>query len=548
MSYEVLARKYRPTNFNEVVGQEHIVQAISNGISQDRIHQAYIFAGTRGVGKTTLARILAKCLNCQSQENPTSTPCDNCANCEEIRIGRHLDFLEVDAASKTGVDDMRDLLETVQYKPSQGRYKIYLIDEVHMLSTSSFNALLKTLEEPPAHIIFIFATTNPDKIPKTVQSRCLQLNLKTVGGPVLSGHLKKIIDLESIPYDEESVELICNSAKGSVRDALTLLDQAIAHGNGELKSIDVKKLLGTIDDSLLISLINSVVDGDGEGAFNHLYKIEELSPEYEAILKSIISILHKTSLEQVLCNSKDSAIKDLANRVDEEFCQLLYEIAVNAYSKFHVHPSAKESLEICLLRMLAFNPLHKIDQSPTRAPVEEKKNLKTESLSKSSKSELQPEVKVVEAIHESKTPVILKEINTKAPPVINGKIINSSESWVSFFDSLDISVFARSYFGYLSYASYENNTLILVGLDEENKIPDNIFSEFKSACMSILGDDLDIKVEHGHADSSPLGIKDIEAANKQTIAEENITQDASIQNFLKKFDGSIKDGSIKPIT
>ena len=548
MSYEVLARKYRPTNFNEVVGQEHIVQAISNGISQDRIHQAYIFAGTRGVGKTTLARILAKCLNCQSQENPTSTPCDNCANCEEIRIGRHLDFLEVDAASKTGVDDMRDLLETVQYKPSQGRYKIYLIDEVHMLSTSSFNALLKTLEEPPAHIIFIFATTNPDKIPKTVQSRCLQLNLKTVGGPVLSGHLKKIIDLESIPYDEESVELICNSAKGSVRDALTLLDQAIAHGNGELKSIDVKKLLGTIDDSLLISLINSVVDGDGEGAFNHFYKIEELSPEYEAILKSIISILHKTSLEQVLCNSKDSAIKDLANRVDEEFCQLLYEIAVNAYSKFHVHPSAKESLEICLLRMLAFNPLHKIDQSPPRAPVEEKKNLKTESLSKSSKSELQPEVKVVEAIHESKTPVILKEINTKAPPVINGKIINSSESWVSFFDSLDISVFARSYFGYLSYASYENNTLILVGLDEENKIPDNIFSEFKSACMSILGDDFDIKVEHGHADGSPLGIKDIEAANKQTIAEENITQDASIQNFLKKFDGSIKDGSIKPIT
>ena len=548
MSYEVLARKYRPTNFNEVVGQEHIVQAISNGISQDRIHQAYIFAGTRGVGKTTLARILAKCLNCQSQENPTSTPCDNCANCEEIRIGRHLDFLEVDAASKTGVDDMRDLLETVQYKPSQGRYKIYLIDEVHMLSTSSFNALLKTLEEPPAHIIFIFATTNPDKIPKTVQSRCLQLNLKTVGGPVLSGHLKKIIDLESIPYDEESVELICNSAKGSVRDALTLLDQAIAHGNGELKSIDVKKLLGTIDDSLLISLINSVVDGDGEGAFNHLYKIEELSPEYEAILKSIISILHKTSLEQVLCNSKDSAIKDLANRVDEEFCQLLYEIAVNAYSKFHVHPSAKESLEICLLRMLAFNPLHKIDQSPPSAPVEEKKNLKTESLSKSSKSELQPEVKVVEAIHESKTPVILKEINTKAPPVINGKIINSSESWVSFFDSLDISVFARSYFGYLSYESYENNMLILVGLNEENKIPDNIFSEFKSACMSILGDDLDIKVEHGHADSSPLGIKDIEAANKQTIAEENITQDASIQNFLKKFDGSIKDGSIKPIT
>ena len=548
MSYEVLARKYRPTNFNEVVGQEHIVQAISNGISQDRIHQAYIFAGTRGVGKTTLARILAKCLNCQSKEKPTSTPCDNCVNCEEIRIGRHLDFLEIDAASKTGVDDMRDLLETVQYKPSQGRYKIYLIDEVHMLSTSSFNALLKTLEEPPAHIVFIFATTNPDKIPKTVQSRCLQLNLKTVGGPVLSRHLKKIIDLESIPYDEESIELICNSAKGSVRDALTLLDQAIAHGNGELKSVDVKKLLGTIDNSLLISLINSVIDGDGEEAFNHLYKIEELSPEYETILKSIISILHKTSLEQVLRNSNDSEIKGLANKIDEEFCQLLYEIAVNAYSKFHVHPSAKESLEICLLRMLAFNPLHKIDQSSSRALAEEKKNLKTENLPESSKEVLKSEVKVVEDTHEPKTPVIAKQIDVITPLPINTKIINSSKSWVSFFDSLDISVFARSYFGYLSFESYEDNILTLVGLDEGNKIPDNIFSEFKLACKSTLGDKLDINVEHGQAKSSPLGIKDNEEVNKQKNAEENIAQDTSIQNFLKKFDGSIKDGSIKPST
>ena len=182
MSYEVLARKYRPTNFEEVVGQDHIVQAISNGISQERIHQSYIFSGTRGVGKTTLARILAKCLNCMSFDNPTSKPCDKCVNCNEIKIGRSLDFLEIDAASKTGIDDMRDLLETVPQSPTQGRYKVYLIDEVHMLSKSSFNALLKTLEEPPSHVVFIFATTNPEKIPKTVQSRCLQLNLKTVGG------------------------------------------------------------------------------------------------------------------------------------------------------------------------------------------------------------------------------------------------------------------------------------------------------------------------------------------------------------------------------
>ena len=299
MSYEVLARKYRPTNFEEVVGQEHIVQAIANGISQERIHQSYIFSGTRGVGKTTLARILAKCLNCMSFDNPTSKPCDECTNCNEIKIGRSLDFLEIDAASKTGIDDMRDLLETVPQSPTQGRYKVYLIDEVHMLSKSSFNALLKTLEEPPAHVVFIFATTNPEKIPKTVQSRCLQLNLKTVGGSVLTNHLKKILDLESISYDQESIELIGSSAEGSVRDALTLLDQAIAHGNGSLEAGKVGALLGTIDNTLLISLLESIIDGNGELAFSYLYKIEELSPEYDAILKNIISIIHQMSLHQM---------------------------------------------------------------------------------------------------------------------------------------------------------------------------------------------------------------------------------------------------------
>lgn len=222
MSYEVLARKYRPSNFEEVVGQPHIIQAIVNSIASNKIHQAYIFSGTRGVGKTTLARILSKCLNCLSSEEPVTKPCDKCTVCDEIKNGRHLDFLEIDAASKTGVDDMRELLDTVQYKPSSGRYKIYLIDEVHMLSTSSFNALLKTLEEPPAHVIFIFATTDPEKIPKTVQSRCLQLNLKTINKDDLEMHLQNVINSEQIEHDKNSLSLISESAQGSVRDALTL--------------------------------------------------------------------------------------------------------------------------------------------------------------------------------------------------------------------------------------------------------------------------------------------------------------------------------------
>ena len=538
MSYEVLARKYRPANFEEVVGQEHIVQAISNGISQERIHQSYIFSGTRGVGKTTLARILAKCLNCLSVESPTAKPCDNCTNCNEIKLGRNLDFLEIDAASKTGIDDMRDLLETVPQSPSSGRYKVYLIDEVHMLSKSSFNALLKTLEEPPSHVVFIFATTNPEKIPKTVQSRCLQLNLKTVGGSILTNHLKKIIELEDISYDQESIELIASSASGSVRDALTLLDQAIAHGNGVLDSNNVNQLLGTIDNTLLMSLLDSIIDGSGEEAFNCLYKIEELSPEYEMILKNIISIIHQISLHQVLRDSKDQSIDELASKIDPEFCQLLYEIAVNSYSKFSVHPNAKEALEICMLRMLAFNPLHKIEESNAkRMPINtgEKKTLKIDTPKaknfKEDKQEISKEV-----------PQVDKSVSSDNQ-VIN---IATKNEWVAFFNSLNLSPFARNYFGYLSFKELSGNTLTLNTNDEENTIPENVFKEFSLICKEKLKYDVEIKIEHGDASSSPINLHNKHEAESQNKAKKSISSNQSIQNFLKKHKGNIDEGSIKP--
>ena len=538
MSYEVLARKYRPANFEEVVGQEHIVQAISNGISQERIHQSYIFSGTRGVGKTTLARILAKCLNCLSVESPTAKPCDNCTNCNEIKLGRNLDFLEIDAASKTGIDDMRDLLETVPQSPSSGRYKVYLIDEVHMLSKSSFNALLKTLEEPPSHVVFIFATTNPEKIPKTVQSRCLQLNLKTVGGSILTNHLKKIIELEDISYDQESIELIASSASGSVRDALTLLDQAIAHGNGVLDSNNVNQLLGTIDNTLLMSLLDSIIDGSGEEAFNCLYKIEELSPEYEMILKNIISIIHQISLHQVLRDSKDQSIDELASKIDPEFCQLLYEIAVNSYSKFSVHPNAKEALEICMLRMLAFNPLHKIEESNAkRMPINtgEKKTLKIDTPKAKNfiddKQEISKEVPQVDTSVSSDDQVI--NIATK-------------NEWVAFFNSLNLSPFARNYFGYLSFKELSGNTLTLHTNDEENTIPENVFKEFSLICKEKLKYDVEIKIEHGDASSSPINLHNKHEAESQNKAKKSISSNQSIQNFLKKHKGNIDEGSIKP--
>ena len=544
MSYEVLARKYRPTNFDEVVGQDHIIQALSNSILQDRMHQAFIFSGTRGVGKTTLGRILAKCLNCLSADSPISTPCNTCSNCEEIKLGRSLDFYEQDAASQRGIDAMKDLLQTVPQSPSNGRFKVYLLDEAHMLTTESFNALLKNLEEPPKHVVFILATTNPEKLPKTVQSRCLQLNLKTVGGTVLINHLKMILESENINFDHESIELIADAASGSVRDALTLLDQAIAHGSGSLEADSVKKLLGTIDNSHLISMLHSIIDGKGQSAFDDLAQIEELSPEYESILKSIISILHKTSLEKVLHNSNDENIKSLSQKIDEEFCQLLYEISVNAYSKFNVHPNPKEALEICILRMLAFNPLHKLDEQPKNRNTE-KKNLKTEQIKNTSQEKLS--IKVESQIKSDITNIEKEPIkNEDVAKSINISIKNNDQ-WIQFFDSLEISPFARNYFGYLEFESFDDLSLVLVSSNADNKIPENVHKEFKLACEDYFKKTISIEIKNGNPSKSPIHQKEKQETDRQLKAEKEILSDPSIQKFLDKYDGNIKDGSIKPI-
>ena len=544
MSYEVLARKYRPTNFDEVVGQNHIIQALSNSILQDRMHQAFIFSGTRGVGKTTLGRILAKCLNCLTSDSPIATPCNSCSNCEEIKLGRSLDFYEQDAASQRGIDAMKDLLQTVPQSPSNGRFKVFLLDEAHMLTTESFNALLKNLEEPPKHVVFILATTNPEKLPKTVQSRCLQLNLKTVGGTVLVNHLKMILESENINFDQISLELIAEAASGSVRDALTLLDQAIAHGSGSLQAENVKVLLGTIDNSNLISMLHSIIDGKGQSAFDDFAKIEELSPEYEIILKNIISILHKTSLETVLHNSNDENIKSLAMKVDDEFCQLLYEIAVNAYSKFSAHPNPKEALEICILRMLAFNPLHKLDQKPNKQNTE-KKNLETEKVKNISLEGLSIQ-------NDSKSKSDVTNVQKKAKKNENESnrttvSIDNNDQWIDFFNSLKLSPFARNYFGYLEFESFNNSSLVLVSSSQDNKIPENVHKEFKSACEDYFKKNISIEIKKGNVTQSPINHSEKKDADRQLRAEKDVMSDPSIKRFLDKYDGNIKDGSIKPL-
>ena len=526
MSYQVLARKYRPSNFEEVVGQEHVIKALVNSLDQNKLHQAFILSGTRGVGKTTLGRILAKCLNCLSSETPISSPCNECSNCQEIRAGRSLDFFEQDAASQRGIDAMKELLQTVPQSPSNGRYKIYLLDEAHQLTTESFNALLKNLEEPPKHVVFILATTNPEKLPKTVQSRCLQLNLKTVSEEILSEHLKKILKLEAIEFDDESINLISKSAKGSVRDALTLLDQSIAYGNGSLQSDDIQKLLGTIDDSLLFELIESITDGNSQHAFNLFSEIEELAPEYDSILKDIIAILHKVSIHQALENSTDSRVIDIAKKIDKEFCQLLYEIAINSYSKFSVHPNSKEALELCLLRMLTFNPLQKLSENNTIQNSEkiEKKNLK----------------KIEKKFQKIQDHI---EFNSS-----NSNKFKNNEDWINFFNSLQVSQFIKNIFGAMSFISFEDNELCLMSEKTAPKdIHESWISEFKEALKISFSKEITVKIKEGEVQETPFSYntkKEEEAVGKSKTEIEN---NKDIQNFLKKFNAKIKTDTIKPI-
>jgi len=537
MSYQVLARKYRPSSFSEVVGQEHVLKALENSISQNKLHQAYIFSGTRGVGKTTIARVFSKCLNCMQADSPQVIPCNKCSACEEIKIGRHMEFLEVDAASRTGVDDMRELLDSVQYKPANARFKIYLIDEVHMLSKSSFNALLKTLEEPPPHVMFLMATTEVEKVPKTVLSRCLQLNLKVIPEAKIQLHLKSLLDLESIEYDEESIALIADSAQGSVRDGLTLLDQAIAHGNGSLNTEDVKALLGTIDQSYIIELVEQVVTGNGDGAYNALHKITELNVEYEQVLKILISVFHKISLHQQLHNNESESIQRLADNLDPQITQLHYEIALNSLGKFHVHPHPKQALELCILRMLAFQPM-----GEAVTPREEKKNLKISSIP-------QVEIKKADSIQPASEIIQNKIASEPEESVLTEPNPSSLDlrSWNSMFDSLELSMFVRQVFSEFEFISFVDKTLVLKKSDDLINPTEGLKTEFIDSIGARLGYKISLAIESGDVIASPAVMQEQEAEEQLNQDKSSLLENPVLKDILDSFDGKIIDESINKV-
>jgi len=360
MSYQVLARKWRPRSFREMVGQTHVLKALINALDSQRLHHAYLFTGTRGVGKTTIARIIAKCLNCET--GISSTPCGTCSVCREIDEGRFVDLIEVDAASRTKVEDTRELLDNVQYSPSRGRFKVYLIDEVHMLSTSSFNALLKTLEEPPPHVKFLLATTDPQKLPVTVLSRCLQFSLKNMPPERVVEHLTHVLTAENVPFEDDALWLLGRAADGSMRDAMSLTDQAIAFGEGKVLAADVRAMLGTLDHGQVYGVLHALIEGDARALIEAVRHLAEQGPDWNGVLSEMLNVLHRVAIAQALPDAVDNGQGDrervlqLAQALPAEDVQFYYQMGLIGRRDLPLAPEPRGGFEMVLLRMLAFRP------------------------------------------------------------------------------------------------------------------------------------------------------------------------------------------------
>ncbi|HFX1849942.1 TPA: DNA polymerase III subunit gamma/tau [Pseudomonas aeruginosa] len=388
MSYQVLARKWRPRSFREMVGQTHVLKALINALDNQRLHHAYLFTGTRGVGKTTIARILAKCLNCET--GVSSTPCGECSVCREIDEGRFVDLIEVDAASRTKVEDTRELLDNVQYSPTRGRYKVYLIDEVHMLSSHSFNALLKTLEEPPPHVKFLLATTDPQKLPVTILSRCLQFSLKNMPPERVVEHLTHVLGAENVPFEDDALWLLGRAADGSMRDAMSLTDQAIAFGEGKVLAADVRAMLGTLDHGQVYGVLQALLEGDARALLEAVRHLAEQGPDWGGVLAEILNVLHRVAIAQALPEAIDNGQGDrervlaLAQALPAEDVQFYYQMGLIGRRDLPLAPDPRSGFEMVLLRMLAFRPadadgaprtplkdlgISKATTDPTNSPV-----------------------------------------------------------------------------------------------------------------------------------------------------------------------------------
>jgi DNA polymerase-3 subunit gamma/tau len=527
MSYLVLARKWRPRRFDELVGQEHVLRALVNALDSGRVHHAFLFTGTRGVGKTTIARILAKSLNCES--GVTSKPCGECAACREIDEGRFVDLIEVDAASRTKVDDTRELLDNVQYAPTRGRYKVYLIDEVHMLSGHSFNALLKTLEEPPPHVKFLLATTDPQKLPVTVLSRCLQFNLKRLPPSLIGERLRKILEAEKAEYDPAAIKLLARAADGSMRDGLSLLDQMLAFGAGKVGEADARVMLGTIDRHHVSRLLDRLADRDAAGMMECVAAIDEQGPDYAQVLDELASLLQKIALKQAVEGLPADEIwgseelEAFARRISAEDLQLHYQMAILGRRDLPLAPEPRGGFEMVLLRMLAFQPVDaQVDPQGDQGP---------------------PIAADRPASRARRAPAAASKSAATAAAAVD------LSDWRAVVGQLGLQGAARQLATHLGSARLDGEVLRLT-LDARGQ-PLHTRQLEERVCQAVsrlLGHDVRLELELGNgAIDTPARAEEREQQSRLEQARQALDNDPTVKALKDRFGAVVQPDSIKPL-
>ena len=575
MSYQVLARKWRPQNFQELVGQEHVQRALVNALDDDRLHHAYLFTGTRGVGKTTIARIFSKSLNCET--GITSTPCGKCSTCVEIAEGRYVDLIEVDAASRTGVDDTRELLENVQYAPTRGRYKVYLIDEVHMFSKSSFNALLKTLEEPPPHVKFLLATTDPQKLPVTILSRCLQFNLKRLPVSLIISHLQHVLTAEEVEHNVTALQLIAEAADGSMRDALSLLDQALAFGGGSVQELEVRDMLGSVSRDKVLGLLKAVLQRDATQTMQAVATLAEFSPDFENVLAELLSLLHHMSLAKTVPEILDEfvsareALLELSEQVSAEDLHLFYQIALIGRRDLPLSPDAKNGFEMIMLRMLAFRPVVvDVDSVPQTQTQPEAQTYVQETAQPQALAQRNPQVvkskeqtePVVQPVKDAVKDTIREQdaaqyaelpAEPAAAQTASGNVL--SNDWRDIVNALGLGGLVKQLAINCTMQQRDGRKIVLhIASGHRNLINPKAQQRLQQALGEYFNIDaqLEIKVvnknEIGSKSESPAQAIQRETKQRQQQAVEAINEDSFTRSLKENFNAEIIPGSVKPVT
>ena len=565
MSYLVLARKWRPKRFAELVGQEHVVRALSNALDTGRVHHAFLFTGTRGVGKTTIARIFAKSLNCE--RGTGADPCGECETCLAIDAGRYIDLLEIDAASNTGVDNVRELIENAQYMPSRGKYKVYLIDEVHMLSKAAFNALLKTLEEPPEHVKFLFATTDPEKLLVTVLSRCLQFNLKRLDEAQIEGQIAKIIAAEGIQADDDAVRQLARAADGSLRDGLSLLDQAIAYAGGRLDSATVAAMLGTVDRNRVQALLAALAENDGARLLDEVAALAEFSPDWGSVLDALAEALHRIQVRQLVPDAEATLdgvdIEALAGQLRPELVQLWYQMALNGRRDLGYAPSPRSGFEMSLLRMLAFRPEAAAAQAAPSAPRGQPERVPAQARSAAARAR-----EVMDATAAAPAPAArsipepppaaavpasaaAEPAPANAAPAATAPalLVTDTEHWLELVAQSALRGPAKQLAAHAAFVSHADGVLRLsLAPEQEHLKSPSLVLQLGDAVASLLGGNVQLRLDVGAAPGETANARQSrERTLRQGQAERGFAEEPAIRRLVETRGAQIVPDSIRPL-